>query len=326
MKKFFFATSILLSSLTFAVKTNLEMLNYATEGLANINGAIAASSMKNGAIKLSNGNHINLAYYLEDWNEDHRIMGMSYDSKTDNIIFVSPNYRGGALLSVNLRTYESDQKTCLKLNVVKVHVTEAGLLNDVKLTDHHIIATNSNPFMGRIYKFSKTETLKDNSARELTENDILNDELDFVNGVHLEKDVLFVAATTDKAIYKVDLETGKHELFSDIGEGWPDDVISMGSKMLVSDNQNGGLFVLDKNGKVEAKISLKNDYGKNITPANLVRINGRVYFSDLWNASTLRIIATEISPMDFNEYQHGVYSISVIDIINEVNKQSKNVR
>ena len=325
MKYLFFACVFSLQLTPFALDAKFEMFNYATEGIAVIEDHIAAASMKDGFIRISNNELIFLDNFLDDWNSDHKIMGIGYDANSNKLFFVSPNYRGGSLLSLNINRFRKLNKiraSIFRKGIIRTHVTEAGPLNDIKISQDNVIATNSNMLDGKIYKFDKLKLIKNLKPRKIADSDVLNDGIDFVNGIYLDKrDDLYIVATTDQKIYKVNLQSGKSELFSDIAEGWPDDIVKYGSKFFVSDNKNGGIFVLNQDGQVVTKIDLSYFTKENITPANLVIKNHKLYFSDLWKASTLKIVFSELTQVDINDYQNGVYSIPMKDIFREIAKR-----
>lgn len=331
------------SSYSFTIPVNKELDSFATEGLVIADDILISSSMKEGSLKYKyigkssktesyNGEEVSLIdketyevdikefanNQLNNWKSYHRIMGVSFDKDSRRVFFLSPNYQSGAIISF---AFDSLMNKSIPPDFI-VHIINMGLVNDIKIDYKSNVILVSNFKSGDIFLFFKEELLVD-KYRKLSDADKMGHEIDSANGLYLEGHDLFVVSTSDQAIYKINIYSGFYDLFSKLDDGfplsggWPDDMMRIDSEhFVVSDNKNGGLYLLDNNGKLIRKVSLSHN-GENLISANMAVHKGRLYFSHLWKADLMNIILTEVTPedYDFNEYSSGTYSVDVKSIV-----------
>lgn len=326
-----------------ALQVVKEVDSFATEGLVVADNVLVSSSMKHGSFKFKhtkndslfnalenfgNSSHelkeINFKINnlvkgkLENWKSHHRIMGVSFDKSSRRIFFLSPNYLSGSIISFSL---DGALDVSVDPDFI-VHVTDMGLVNDIKIDNKNNLVIVSNFKSGDIYLFFKEELLQDH-LRPANDIDKMGHEIDSANGLYLEGRNLYIVSTSEQVIYKMNIYSGYYDIFSKIDEGfpfsggWPDDIIRIDDQhFIVSDNKNGGFYLINNDGKLIKKISLVYK-GENLVPANMVVHDKKVYFSNLWKANLMDIVLTELSPedYDFNEYSSGTYSVEVKSIV-----------
>ena len=245
-------------------------------------------------------------------------MGVNFDSDTRRVIFLSPNYLGGSIISFN---FDAIKNKNLDADFT-VHITDAGLLNDIKVDNKtNVVIVSKSDGDGLLYLFFKEELLVDNK-RKIAETDVLIDGITMANGIYVEGSYIYLCSTWDQSIYKINMYNTRYDIFSKLddsfffGGGWPDDIIRIDEDhFAISDNKNGGLYIVNNEGVLIKKYPLTYE-GSTLVPANMVLHNGRLYFSHLWKADLFNIILTEITSndYDFNDYSSGTYSIDVKEL------------
>ncbi len=312
--KLLITLSVMLISNAQEKSVRFEENSYATEGLTSMEEGIITSNMVNGVITAFKNNVILLETFLDDWEPEHKIMGMNYHERSQRVFFVSPNYMNGSILSFDARHIHRMNSIMFKDRFIKVHIIDAGTLNDLKSNTTHLYVSNSSPFDGKVLGF-EIEELLEQQSREVLPEDVLISEIDFANGLYIDNENLLVVSTLEKVVYKINLENKSKEVFLTLENGWPDDIIRVNSSYVISDNENGRLYITDHSGKRLRTVKITTESGLRVTPANLIYHKGRVYMSNLWKANTVNVLYSDITGNDINDYRHGIYSIKAHDLL-----------
>jgi sugar lactone lactonase YvrE len=170
--------------------------------------------------------------------------------------------------------------------------------------------SDSSMFSGGVYRFDMNdESLVGTPADE--EKELLG-KFSYANGLALgpEKKWLYVAETLRGRVSRIDLATGKPEVFVEIG-GWTDGLLlgPEGTRLFVCDNKGGRIVAVDFSGAIVGDARLVGKEGQTAPACMVFRDANTIVYTDLWKASFWGALFG-------NPERHSyIYEVSVNEIV-----------